>query len=201
MTRPLRLQSFDLGPGPARGEAAVSGAEAEELRLGAYEQGYAAGWDDAIAAQDDEIARLRTDLGHSLREMALNHHDARRHVLAALEPLLSDMIAKVLPAIAHRSLGPMIIEVLEPVARDLSEAPITILTAPQHCQTVEALLAATHAGLAAVVRAEPALGDGQAYLKVGAHETRIDLDSVVQAIGQAVSGFFLTEREEEGEGP
>lgn len=196
MARPLQLETFDM-TGPAERGAPVAAAEIEDLRLGAYEQGYAAGWDDAIAAQDSEVARLRTDLGRNLLDMSLSYRDARRHVLAALEPLLHEMVTKVLPAIAHRTLGQIVLEELRPIAEGLSAAPVTVITAPVHRQTVESLLAAAASDLAITVREEPALGEGQAYLKLGASEVRIDLDGVIEAIGRAVNAFFRIETDEE----
>jgi flagellar assembly protein FliH len=196
MARPLQLETFDMA-GPAERGVPVAAAEIEDLRLGAYEQGYAAGWDDAIAAQDSEVARLRTDLGRNLLDMSLSYRDARRHVLAALEPLLREMVTKVLPSIAHRTLGQIVLEELRPIAEGFSAAPVTVITAPVHRQTVEAMLAAAAPDLAITVREEPALGEGQAYLKLGASEVRIDLDGVIEAIGKAVNAFFRIETDEE----
>jgi flagellar assembly protein FliH len=196
MARPLQLEAFDM-TGPTEHGGPVAPAEIEDIRLGAYEQGYAAGWDDAIAAQDSEIGHLRTDLGRNLLDMSLSYRDARRHVLAALEPLLHEMVTKVLPAIAHRTLGQIVLEELRPIAEGLSGAPVTVITAPVHRETVEAILAGAGTDLAVTVREEPALGEGQAYLKLGASEVRIDLDGVIEAIGKAVSAFFRIETNEE----
>ena len=196
MARALRLETFDT-PGAWKPVGPAAQSEIEDLRLGAYEQGYAAGWDDAVAAQEAEVARLRTDLGRNLLEMSLSHGEARRHVLAAIEPLLREMVAKVLPSIAHQTLAPMILEALRPAAEAMSSAPVTILTAPENRDTVERLLASTGTDLAATVRSEPSLSEGQACLKIGTAETRIDLDGVIDAIGRAVGTFFHIETNEE----
>lgn len=195
MARPLQLETFDL-PSPAE-RGAVGAGEIEDLRLDAYGQGYAAGWDDAVAAQDAEIAHLRTDLGRNLQDMALNYRDARSHVLSAIEPLLQEMVAKVLPAIAHHALAPMIIEILRPAAEQMASVPITVLTATAHRETVERLLTAAGTDLPVTVRAEPSLSHGQAHLKIGSQETRIDLDGVVGAITRAVGTFFQIENGED----
>ena len=195
MARSVLLETFDL-PTPVDHFAGTAQAEIEELRLAAYEQGYSAGWDDAVTAQNDEVARLRADLGRNLLDMSVSYRDARRHVLAALEPLLHDMIAKVLPTLAHQSLGEIILEQLRPVSEAMSAAPIIVKTSAANRDAVERLLAG-EPGLPIKVLAEPTLSEGQAYLKLAESEVRVDLDRVIAAIASAVTAFFQIEREEE----
>ena len=194
MARLLELETFDLPDDPL--QATLMGdAQVAEMKLHSYEQGYQAGWDDALGAQNDDITRLRTELGRNLAEMALSYRDARRHILAALEPLLDEMVAKVLPAIAHQAIGPMILEELRPAIEPLAATPVTIRTAPANVGMVEALLS-QKTELPVEVVAEPTLGLGQAFLKTGAGEVQIDLDGVVEAIGAAVKAYFQTEHDE-----
>ena len=195
MARLLHLETFDL-PGLADRLPESAQVEVEEMRLAAYEQGYSAGWDDSVAAQSDEVARLRADLGRNLTEMSLSYRDARCHVLGTLEPLLHDMVTKVLPTIAHQTLGQIILEHLRPVAETMSAAPIIVTTAPSNRAVVEKLLTA-QTGLPITVREEPTLGDGQAFLKAKGSEIRVDLDDVIVAIAGAVATFFRIEKEQE----
>ena len=195
MARLLHLETFDL-PDLAYRLPEIAEAEVEELRLAAYEQGYSAGWDDAVTAQNDEVARLRADLGRNLTEMSLAYRDARRHVLGTLEPLLHDMVTKVLPTIAHQTLGQMILEQLLPVAETMSAAPIIVTTGPGNREIVGRLLTA-QTGLPIIVREEATLGEGQAFLKLAASETRVDLDGVIAAIAGAVAAFFRIEKDQE----
>lgn len=192
MARLLQLETFDMPP------AGAGPAEAEEQRLAAYEQGYRAGWDDAVAAQDDEIGRLRSDLGRNLAEMALSYRDARRHVLAAIEPLLEEMVARVLPAAARHSLGAIILDELRPAAGQLAAGPVAVRTAPANRDLVERLLAeAMPAGadVPLTVTADDTLDEGQALLKTGSRETSIDLARTVAAIETAVRAFFHSQQE------
>lgn len=195
MARPLDLETFDM-PSPTARLPEVLQAEVEELRLGAYEQGYAAGWDDALGAQNQDVAHLRAELGRNLTEMALSYRDARRHVLAALEPLLQDMINKILPQIAQESLGQMILQEIRPVTAALIDMPILVKTAPETRDLVERILH-SETGLPLQVLAEPTLSAGQAYLRLGESESQVDLDGVVAAIATAVTGFFHHETEKE----
>lgn len=191
MARLLELQTFDL-PDTAHRTSDLREAELAELKLAAYEQGYGAGWNDALQAQSDDITRLRGDLGRNLSEMEFAYRDARRHILAALEPLLRDIVGKVLPALAQKTLLPMILEQIQPIAGGLVATPVEICTSPANRELVERLL--NHDGeLPLAVVTEPTLSDGQAYLKHPGREAKIDLDGVIAAIAGAVDAFFHSE--------
>ncbi len=191
MAQPVELETFDL-PDPMRRPADVGDAELAEQKLAAYEQGYGAGWNDALQAQAEDIARLRTDLGRRLCEMELSYRDARRHILTALEPLLRDMVSKVLPAVAQATLGPMVLEQLQPIAAELAATPVEICTSPAKRDLVEALVN-RDGGLPLRIVAEATLTDGQAYLKLPGHAAKIDLDGVIETITGAVDAFFHSE--------
>lgn len=194
MMRALQLETFvPADPGLARDS--LSAAEADEVRLAAYEQGYSAGWDDAVAAQDTEIARLRTDLGQNLLDLRFTYHEAHSHVLRTLEPLLRDMVAKVLPLLARESLGAIVLDHLRPLAVELSGAPMTIVTHPDNAARIEELIVA-RAGFPATLRADATFGPGQVQFRIGEAERIVDLDGAVAAIADAVSGFFHIEKQE-----
>ncbi|PKP75222.1 MAG: flagellar biosynthesis protein [Alphaproteobacteria bacterium HGW-Alphaproteobacteria-6] len=193
MSRPLRLEVFEDIDGSGAAVTLARG-ELEENRLAAFEQGYTAGWDDAAAAQTEEVARLRADLGRNLQDMAFSYHEARSHVLRALEPLLHDMVTKVLPAIAREALGQMVLEQLRPVAEGLSDAPVTVTANPANRAVIEAIVIG-QAAIPMTFCGEPSLGEGQVYLRFGAAESRVDLDGVIATIAAAVSAFFQIEKE------
>ncbi|MCB2115644.1 MAG: flagellar biosynthesis protein [Rhodobacteraceae bacterium] len=170
--------------------------ELEEARLASYDQGYNAGWEDAVAAQDSEVTRLRSDLGRNLQDLSFTYHEAHSHVLRTLEPLLHDMVVKVLPTIARDSLGQIVLEHLRPLAREMSGAPMTVVAHPDNRALLETLLL-TEAPLPLAFEEEASLGEGQVHLKLGEIEHRVDLDGVIAAIAAAVSGFFRIEKQEE----
>ncbi len=193
MSARFRLEVFEL-PDESGESVTLSQGAIEDTRLAAFEQGYAAGWDDAVAAQDQGTARLRADLARNLEDLSFTYAEAHRHVLGALEPLLRDMVGKVLPAMARDTLGLIVIEQLLPVARDLAGAPIEVVVCPASRLLVEPLIAATGI-VPLIVCDEPTLGEGQVHLRFADRERRIDLDGVIAAIGAAVADFFQLEQE------
>ena len=201
MPRRLALEEFDfLGkPAPADQLAADQLAAQTEAGLAAFDQGYAAGWEDAVAAQDAEITKLRGDLGRNLQALSFTYHEARTHVLGALEPLLIAMTAKVLPAIARQTLGAVVLDALRPMAEALAEAPVEVLLNPASRATVEAMLVGGAAPPFRITE-EPSLGEGQVYLRLGQTERQVDLEGVVRAIEAAIAAFFQPASEETADG-
>ncbi|MEZ5777412.1 MAG: flagellar biosynthesis protein [Paracoccaceae bacterium] len=195
MTRRVQLEVFEL-PDVTDGRVELAQGELEECRLAAYEQGYTAGWEDAVAAQSSDISRLRADLGRNLADLSFTYHEAHSHVLRSLEPLLKDMVTKVLPAVARESLGQMVLEHIRPIAKTLADGPIVVVAHPINRASLEDLLVRENS-FPLEFEEEPSLGEGQVHLRLGAHDARVDLDGVIGAISAAVSAFFTIEKQRE----
>ncbi|OOY09168.1 hypothetical protein BMI89_09480 [Thioclava sp. F36-7] len=194
MGQRLKLESFEPNSAEA-GEIALPPAELEEAKLAAFETGYQAGWDDAVAAQNAETARLHADLGRNLKALGFTYHEARQHMLDALQPLLVEICGKLLPELSRASLGPVVAEQLMPIAEDLCATPITVVGNPIALPQVQEALA-PRADLPLVFAAEPSLGEGQVYLRFADTETRVDLDAVTAAISRAVTTYFTATAKE-----
>ena len=185
----LRLEVFEVASEPARTTVVTDLSAMEEARLAAYEQGFTAGWDDAVAAQADNQTLLGAEIAKNLQELSFTYQEARSHVLRAIEPLLAQMAERVLPDMARAVLAPMIVETLRPMATALADTPVTLVISPAARPAVEALIERTGA-LPVTIETETTLGEGQAQLRFGQSETRIDLDRAVTDIAAAVRGFF-----------
>lgn len=185
----LRLEVFEVASEPARTTVVTDLSAMEEARLAAYEQGFTAGWDDAVAAQADNQTLLGAEIAKNLQELSFTYQEARGHVLRAIEPLLAQMAERVLPDMARAVLAPMIVETLRPMATALADTPVTLVISPAARPAVEALIERAGA-LPVTIETETTLGEGQAQLRFGASETRIDLDRAVTDIAAAVRGFF-----------
>ncbi|WP_339109012.1 flagellar biosynthesis protein [Thioclava sp. GXIMD4216] len=167
----------------------IDHGELEEIKLAAFEKGYSAGWEDAVAAQNAEQARLRADLGQNLQALSFTFHEARQHVLDAMRPLLVDMTAKVLPVVARQTLAQTIAEQVMPLADGLADTPLTVVVNPNSIEQVQELLS-QEKSLPLTFVAEETLGEGQVYLRFGGKETHIDLDGVIALIGDAIASYF-----------
>ncbi|MDT8857972.1 flagellar biosynthesis protein [Paracoccaceae bacterium Fryx2] len=185
----LKLEVFETSDQSEKTTVVTDMNALEEARLAAYEQGYTAGWDDANAAQSDDQSRMRADLARNIQSLAFTWHEARVHVLRAVEPLLQDVVGRLLPEMAREALAPVVLETLMPLAEQMAEAPVTLVLNPAARPAVEALLEQA-TGLPLKLLEEPTLGEGQVYLRLGDTETRIDLDRATAEITAAVRSFF-----------
>lgn len=161
----------------------------EEAKLAAYDNGYQAGWDDAASAGSDDQGRIKADLARNLQALSFTYHEARQHILQALEPLMKSIVERILPATARSALAPLILETLRPIAARASEPPITVVLHPAARPALEAMLDQA-SGLPISLVEEETLGEGTAYIRFQSGETQIDLDDAVARIARAVQDFF-----------
>ncbi len=186
----LRLEVFDTAHAPDGSlQPLVDATAVEEAKVASFEQGYSAGWDDAVAAQQGDQTRIRSDLARNLQSLAFTFQDARSHVLQAIRPLILEMINRLLPEVAREALAPTVLEAVMPMADDLADAPLTLVLNPAVRGQVEDLVTQA-TGLPMMIEEEPSLPEGQVYIRFGASETKVDLDQVTTDIGIAVRAFF-----------
>lgn len=194
MGQPITLEDFStpVASPQAAPEAAAapqaSEGQIEDLRLQSYEEGYTAGWDDATKSEADNQTRISADFSQNLQELAFTYHEARTSVMAAVEPLLREMVDKVFPQMSQASLGQHVLHEIRRLANDAVSQPIEIVTAPENVAALEALLA-DNCALPHAVHEEPSLGAGQVYLRFADREDKIDLDGMIQGLQDAFSAF------------
>lgn len=192
----LKLEVFETDTSGRDGTTIVLDTiHLEETKLASYDAGYAAGWEDAATAQSGDQTRIAAELANNLQGLSFTFHEARTHVLHALQPLLNQMVGRLLPELARETLAPVVLDVLMPLAEKLADAPVTLVLNPASRAAVETLLEQA-TGLPISVVEEPSLSEGQVYLKLGATETQVNLDRATAEITAAVRGFFeLPERD------
>lgn len=186
---PLQLEIFEAAD-TAKAEAEPQDLDAlDEARLASYEQGYAAGWDDSVAAQGEEKSQLAADLAHNLQSLSFTYHEARVHVLRALEPLLIELVGQFLPEVAKTALGATVLQALLPLAESAADTPIKILFNPASRDAIEPLIRRANGPPLSLVE-EPTLGEGQVFLLLGENEIRVDLDEAITEAKSALQDFF-----------
>lgn len=192
MARALTLEDFGQNM-PTAGlsdQPSVGG----DARLEVYEDGYKAGWDDAVAANTKAQTQISADFAKTLQDLSFGYHEARVHVLKNISPLLTLMAEKLLPQMARDGFAQNVVEVAKGYADEAGNAPVEIVVNPENRPALEELLEAeTHIPLRLVE--ETSLGPGQAFLRAGQQEHAIDLEQVETAIRDAVAGFLTDDTE------
>ncbi len=186
----LRLEVFDTtSAADGSFRPLVEATAVEEAKVASFEQGYSAGWDDAVAAQQGDQGRIRADLARNLQSLSFTFQDARSHVLQAIKPLILEMINRLLPEVAREALGPTVLEAVMPMAADLADTPLTLVLNPAVRDQIEELIVQA-TGLPMVIEEEPTMPDGQVYIRFGTSEAKVDLGQVTTDISIAVRAFF-----------
>lgn len=187
MTAGLKFENFAVGSHTSEPPKSV----VEENLLAAYERGYAAGWDDAVAAQEQERNSVSADLAESLRQISLAKEDIRSETLKSVESLFHEMVTAVLPRIAAASLGKTVVETLQPLMAEKTDLNVELVINPENAAAIASLLRGMP-GKAVMVIEEPTLSAGQAFLRLGETEKSIDLDEVLETIAASVNAYFST---------
>lgn len=197
----LHLEVFEVGDPAADAPMSVlSRSEQEEMRLKAYETGYAAGWEDCHNATSQEATRLSQEVANGLLHLCLTHDEARRHFLRSIEPLIIGLSTSLLPAIAQAALAPVVVETIMPILRNGTDQRLRLRLHPASRSAVEAVLARFQK-VELVVTEDRALGPGQVLLEIEESELHIDLESALAQMQAAVADFFAIQDWEDSDGP
>ena len=193
MGRILRLEDFGSGPEVPAPET-TDGSRLEAERLAAFDQGYAAGWEDAhkAAAQEardsDEAARSR------LQDLGFTFHEARAHVMTALTPMLRAIVSHAVPQLIQRTLGQRLTEELEAMIEEAGEAEVEILVPVGDAAQVASAISEIRT-LPVSIREDGALADGQIHLRLGRLEREIDLAELGRRLDDALSALDTLNKE------
>ena len=201
MSNSLPLEDFEASVAPASGESAgpPSREQLEATERSAYERGYAAGWDDALRAEQEAQSHISAELARNLQDLGFTFHEARNHVMRAIEPFLEELLKKFLPKLAHGSVPGMVHEVLMPVVESGSDAPIDLTVPVGTKKLVDPFVASVKSAPVRVVE-EPSLTDGQAILRSGIIESQVDLSEAIERITQARDDLYAQSRKSDPDG-
>lgn len=189
------LEDFGTAPQHATTVFQMTEDEADVLRAEAFEQGYKSGWEDAIKAQSQDQTRISSDLAQNLQDLSFTYHEAYSQVVEGMAPLLNDMVESLLPKVARDALGLHVVELLNDLTRSYSEQPVEIVVATDNSEAVAPLLKGDFK-MPVSLTEDPQLAEGQAEIRFGKVERRVDLTAVLNNIQEALRGFMHDNRKE-----
>lgn len=187
---PLTLETFSDQPEPPPTVAQATAAD--NARLAGFDAGYAAGWEDAAAAHAQDRSQIEARTSETLQTLGFTFQEARNHILSGLEPLFSEISAKLLPRMAHTALPALVSETLLPLAEQLAEPPVTLRLHPDSRAAIERFCIPT-LGLPIKIVEDPDLSPGDVRLTLDTAEARVEIDGAVAAIATALADFFALE--------
>lgn len=190
MTLAMLYDSFDAGAvqaEPAVSDVAKADESAREAeRLAAYESGYRSGWDDCLAAEQDAMRRIGAELARNLSDLGFSYHEARAQMLAETEALLEACFRTVLSRAAGPAVARRLVDDMAELAAAALDVPVEIVVSAGDAATVRSLLPETTTFPLSLVE-EPALAEGQAYLRFGQTERVYDMTRIAERLCEAIT--------------
>lgn len=170
-------------------ESEIDAEALEVLKLASFEDGYKAGWDDAVKAQRGDFHRVSSDLAQNLQDLSFTYHEAVNHVVNATAPMLRQMVETLLPALGRDVLVLHLADRLRGALDGLDKPDVVIAVSPADHDTVAPMLEKA-TSLPVRLQSDPMLGAGQADIRFGDTETRIDLGEVLEGVSALVESFL-----------
>lgn len=191
----LKLEVFETAE-IDNSDAVFDSHQAEKLRETAYEQGYAAGWQDALEHMRNEDALRRIASEEALQAISFSYHEAHGALQPAFLALARAMLEVVLPEAVRRVLPVCLDAELRAIVAKNIQPSILIRCAPSACISLEPIVAAVPSVQIKLV-AEPSFTEAQIALSLGAQERIIDLDNVLDGLHRifAQSAHRLNDKE------
>ncbi|WP_291728131.1 ABC transporter ATP-binding protein [Leisingera sp. F5] len=195
MTIAHLLEDFGMNTSAEPALPAVSEELIEEQRLASFENGYSAGWDDAVTAKDQESSRISAELANSLEDLSFTYHEAQSQLLDSLDPMFKVLTSAVLPDAMAASFGHHIVDQLAEMAKGQTGQPMQIVVAPGEAAPVRSLLP-DNFSVPVTVQEDSVLSPGQAYLRIGSTECEINCDALLESIQDSIEAFTYHAKED-----
>ncbi|WP_425044964.1 ABC transporter ATP-binding protein [Primorskyibacter sp. S87] len=166
----------------------------EDQRLASFEQGYSAGWEDAIDAQAQEQGKLTERFVQSVEDMSFGYHEAQGQLIETLTPVFRSLIDVVLPTALNECLGQHLVEQLSEIAQEEVEQPVFLHVPAGMAGALRPVLV-KEVSMPLRVTEDAALGAGQVHIRVGDVEREIDAEHLLNSIREAVAAFIYQSTE------
>lgn len=157
-----------------------------------FDDGFNAGWDDAMAQVEAEQTRVAEGLAERLDSLEHDQRAATAAALAALEPTLRDIFDKLLPRTAERAFLPLLLEEIGSLLAEGHLRPVLHVAPEEEAAVLRLLVRAAIGPDRLTVRPEPALSVSQALIRWEGQERQLDLEGVLSALDDALETFLAT---------
>lgn len=176
----LKLESFDSDH-LLDAATPLDPKDADNLRARAFEEGYGAGWTDALQQMRDEDALRRAAAEEALQGVAFGYHEARAALETTFMELAHQMISTVLPQITPVALRQLLEMELQQIVAWNFAGRLELLCAPGLRDSLSELVA-NSPGIDMSLLDEPSFSEAQILLRVDQNSRMIDLGAVTAAL-------------------
>ncbi|WP_299592099.1 hypothetical protein [uncultured Tateyamaria sp.] len=199
MTASHLFEDFGDAKAQERFSSRMPVEDIEDQKLESFENGYQAGWDDAVAAQTETLSFVSSGLANSLQNASFEYHELRATLNASVETIIGQVVDVVLPQIANASLGAHVREKMAALTRKNLDRDIEIVVAPESEAAVRTALD-DDPPKPFVLITDELLAPTQVVLRLDRNEAELHLDRAVAEISAAVTSFFENQANEVKDG-
>lgn len=160
----------------------------EDVKLASFEQGYKAGWDDAIRAQADDQSRIISALGQNLEDLSFTYQEALVQMMAAIEPVFQSLVETVLPEAMMQTIGLQIVEQCRELAADQLDQPVKLVVPVGSGAAIRPALQKNLA-MKVDIQESDRIDAGQVFLRVGDREREIDTSRLLSRLRESIEAF------------
>lgn len=176
----LKLEVFETASTQDT-EAVFDAHQAEKLRETAFEQGYAAGWQDALEHMRHEDALRRIAAEEALQTISFSYNEAHAALQKSFLDLTGVLLDKLMPELVRLALPARLAKELAEITARQTTLPLCIRCAPGAVATLGPIVDAA-SGIEITLVPEPSFTEAQVALSIGAQERRIDFDMMLESL-------------------
>lgn len=189
------LEDFSVIDRPEQPVQEMSADEVEDIRLASFEQGYAAGWDDALRVQAEDKSRAVSLLAQHLEDFSFTYQEAMSQMTRAVEPVFRTLVEKVLPEAMMQGIGAQIVEQSLALARGQVDQPVSLVVPVGTAAALKPILK-KELPMEVTLRESAEIAPGQVQLRIGDSEREIDSERLLASLSESVEAFYHTLTEE-----
>ncbi len=165
-------------------------AKVAENPLDGYEEGYQAGWDDAVKAHQDAQTHLSSTLSQNLEQIEFTLVEAQSQLLSTIGPVLKEITKTLLPNLTSEALRALVVDEIETLLKTNVAKEISIVVSEQDESAVAAFLNSSRKLSEVSLTAKETLSDGQAYVSCAAVQRKIDVTQAISDIQTRIDSFL-----------
>lgn len=159
---------------------------ATESDLQLFENGYQAGWQDAVTALQVEKEEGIQKAAQVLEEITFTNSEVRRQILNSVSELLQSIFANLLPHIRDQSLGSTLAHNLQTIIEKNLGEDVQILSSPGMAQVINDCLSENQRQHV-VIKVVPDLPATEIRIEVGQATFLLDHGIIETAIRDAIA--------------
>lgn len=160
--------------------------QAEQMREAAFEQGYAAGWQDALEQLRNEDALRQIAAQEAVQAIGFSYSEAHQALAGSFLELLQAILDRVMPEAARLSVQLFLGAELDALFAKHTRPAVQIFCAPGALVALKQVVAASSPAEIELV-AEPSFSEAQVSLRIGDQERVINLDDLLDRMRAIVA--------------